>query len=54
MVLAGIFIMVIIWASIRAKQKRDEANTILIQETEKEMAADPARKNRPKKGSNIR
>ena len=50
MVLAGIFIMVIIWAGIRAKQKRDEANTILIQETEKEMAADPAKKEQAEKG----
>jgi hypothetical protein len=50
LVMVGIFVMVIIWASIRAKQKRDEANTILIQDTEKELAADPAKKATAEKG----
>ena len=50
LVIVGVIVMLSIWAAIRAKQKRDEANTILIAETEKQMADDPKKKEKIEKG----
>ena len=50
LVVAGGIVMLSIWAAIRAKQKRDEANTILIKETETELADDPQKKEKIEKG----
>ena len=50
LVVVGVIVMLSIWAAIRAKQKRDEANTILIEETEKQMADDPKKKAKIEKG----
>ena len=50
LVVAGVVVMLSIWAAIRAKQKRDEANTILIKETETELADDPQKKEKIEKG----
>lgn len=50
LVVIGGIVMLAIWAAMRAKQKRDEANTILIEETEKELAHDPIKKEKAEKG----
>jgi hypothetical protein len=50
LVVVGVVVMLSIWAAMRAKQKRDEANTILIEETEKELAHDPIKKEKVDKG----
>ena len=50
LVIVGVVVMLSIWAAIRAKQKRDEANTILIEETEKQLAHDPIKKEKAEKG----
>jgi hypothetical protein len=50
LVVIGVIVMLSIWAAIRAKQKRDEANTILIEETAKQMVEDPKKKEKIEKG----
>jgi hypothetical protein len=49
-IVVGGIVMLSIWAAIRAKQKRDAANTILIEETKKQMADDPQKKEKIEKG----
>jgi len=50
LVVIGGIVMLAIWAAMRAKQKRDEANTILIEDTEKELVHDPIKKEKAEKG----